>query len=129
MMDWWPQNGFDHSSPFFPSSPGGLLADRYMGDYKTILLGICAFYLPGLFLIASSTRPTWWLGTQEFNVTAYKAALLFLWPMGTGIVKSCVNVFGARQYHPVLQRSFVETFYVQFYMVSDDGPRPTQIIL
>lgn len=100
---------------------GGLLADGYIGDYKTILLGTLAFYLPGLFLIASSTTPNWWLGKDEFNIKAYKMALLFFWPIGTGMVKSVVNVFGARQYHPVLQRSMIESFYVRFYMVINVG--------
>lgn len=101
---------------------GGVLADRYFGDYKTILLGVTCFYIPGLFVIASSTTSkAWWLGTQEFNVFAYKVALLFLWPVGSGIVKSVVNVFGARQFHPVLQRSMIEAFYVQFYMVINIG--------
>ena len=57
----------------------GMLADQYLGDYKTILFGVCFFYLPGLFLIASSTTPNWWLGKTEFNVAAYKIALLLLW--------------------------------------------------
>ncbi|KAL7483235.1 hypothetical protein ACHAW6_008880 [Cyclotella cf. meneghiniana] len=100
---------------------GGLLADSYLGDYKTILFGTVVFYLPGLFLIASSTTPNWWLGKEGFNVKAYKVALLFFWPIGTGIVKSVVNVFGARQYHPVLQRSMIESFYVRFYMVINVG--------
>lgn len=41
--------------------------------------------------------------------------------MGTGTVKAVVNVFGARQYHPVLQRSMVESYYVRFYMVINVG--------
>jgi POT family proton-dependent oligopeptide transporter len=100
---------------------GGMLADTYLGDYKTILVGVSLFYLPGLFVIASSTYPNWWLGTTSFNVTAYKLALLFLWPVGTGTIKAVVNVFGARQYHPILQRSMVESYYVQFYMVINVG--------
>jgi len=56
-----------------------MLADAYLGDYKTILVGVILFYLPGLFLIASSTAPNWWLGTKHFNVGAYKLALLVLW--------------------------------------------------
>jgi len=100
---------------------GGILADKYLGDYKTILLGTLMFYLPGLFLIASSTTPNWWLGKDEFNVKAYKMALLFFWPVGTGIMKSVVNIFGARQFHPVLQRSMIESFYVRFYMVINVG--------
>jgi hypothetical protein len=42
-------------------------------------------------------------------------------PVGTGIVKAVVNVFGARQYHPILQRSMIESYYVQFYMIINVG--------
>ena len=106
-----------YTAPFV----GGMLADRILGDYKTILLGFVIFYLPGVFVIASSTTPTWWLGKETFNVTAYKVALLLLWPLGTGTVKAVVNIFGARQYHPILQRSMIESFYVRFYMIINVG--------
>jgi POT family proton-dependent oligopeptide transporter len=42
-------------------------------------------------------------------------------PVGTGTVKAVVNIFGARQYHPILQRSLIETFYVKFYMIINIG--------
>lgn len=41
--------------------------------------------------------------------------------MGTGTVKAVVNIFGARQFHPILQRSLIETFYVKFYMIINIG--------
>lgn len=41
--------------------------------------------------------------------------------MGTGTVKAVVNIFGARQYHPILQRSMIGTFYVRFYMIINIG--------
>lgn len=106
-----------YTAPFL----GGMLADKFLGDYKTILVGFVVFYLPGVFVIASSTTPTWWLGKETFNVTAYKLALLVLWPLGTGTVKAVVNIFGARQYHPILQRSMIESFYVRFYMIINVG--------
>ncbi|KAL7536693.1 hypothetical protein ACHAXR_007341 [Thalassiosira sp. AJA248-18] len=99
----------------------GMLADVFLGDYKTILVGVLFFYLPGLFIIASSTTPNWWLGMNSFNVGAYKVAMMLLLPVGAGTVKAVVNIFGARQYHPFLQKSMVESFYVQFYMVINVG--------
>lgn len=47
--------------------------------------------------------------------------LLGLWPIGTGIVKSIVNVFGAKQFHPLLQSSMIESYYVKFYMCINIG--------
>jgi POT family proton-dependent oligopeptide transporter len=37
------------------------------------------------------------------------------------MVKACVNVFGAKQFHPILQSSLIETYYVNFYMCINIG--------
>jgi proton-dependent oligopeptide transporter, POT family len=99
-----------YSTPFM-----GVILEHILGDYRAILAGCCFFYLPGLVLIVLTSVPGV-LG-PTFNKTALSVGLLVLWPTGTGIVKSLVNVFGARQFHPLLQSSLIEAFYVQFYMV------------
>jgi POT family proton-dependent oligopeptide transporter len=104
-----------YSTPFV----GAYLADSLLGDYWSIFTGSLAFYLPGLFLIAFTTVPG--LLGREFNRGALTAGLLVLWPFGTGIVKSVVNVFGARQFHPLLQSSQIEAYYVKFYMCINIG--------
>merc|ERR1711957_767946 len=35
--------------------------------------------------------------------------------------KACVNVFGAKQFHPVLQSSLIESYYINFYMCINIG--------
>lgn len=104
-----------YTTPFI----GAFLADSLLGDYLTIFAGALGFYLPGLFLIALTTIPGM-LGDQ-FNIRALKLGLLLLWPAGTGIVKSVVNVFGAKQFHPLLQSSMIESYYVNFYMCINIG--------
>ena len=104
-----------YTTPFM----GAYLADSVLGDYWSILCGMLCFYLPGLFLIAFTTIPGF-LGTK-FNKNVLQLAFLGLWPIGTGIVKSCVNVFGARQFHPLLQSSLIESYYVSFYMSINIG--------
>jgi dipeptide/tripeptide permease len=99
-----------YTTPFF----GAYLADSLIGDYWSIILG-SSVYLPGILLIAATTVPH--LLGQHFNSNALRFALLFLWPVGTGIVKSVVNVFGAKQYHPFLQSLLLEQYFVNFYMV------------
>ena len=99
-----------YTTPFL----GAFLADSLLGDYYSLLVGALVFYLPGLTLIALTTIPG--LLGSEFNSTALAAGLIFLWPFGTGIVKSIVNVFGAKQFHPLLQSSLIESYYVSFYM-------------
>eukprot|EP00970_Alexandrium_tamarense_P016718 scaffold7192_cov203-Alexandrium_tamarense.AAC.4 len=98
-----------YTTPFL----GALLADNILGEYWTILLGSILCYIPGLLLIALSTIPGF-LG-EVFNEGAVRWGLLVLWPIGTGTVKACVNVFGAKQFHPILQSSLIESYYVNFY--------------
>jgi len=95
------------------------LADNLLGEYLTILLGSLLCYIPGLLLIALTTIPQF-LG-QSFNHSAIRLGLLVLWPIGTGTVKACVNVFGAKQFHPILQSSLIESYYVNFYMCINIG--------
>lgn len=104
-----------YTTPFI----GAFLADTWLGDYLTIFAGALGFYLPGIFLIALTTIPGM-LG-EQFNMNALKVGLLILWPAGTGIVKSVVNVFGAKQFHPILQSSMIESYYVNFYMCINIG--------
>lgn len=92
---------------------GAYLADSILGDYWSILFGALCLYLPGLLLIMLSSVP--YLLGDSFNTMALSVGLLVLWPMGTGVVKSIVNVFGAKQFHPLLQSSLIESYYVNFY--------------
>lgn len=105
-----------YSMPFV----GAVLADCFLGDYKAMLVGSICFYLPGLLLILSSSIPHLW-GLETFSRKLLCTGLLFLWPVGTGIVKSIVNVFGAKQFHPLLQSSLIESYYVKFYMCINIG--------
>ena len=104
-----------YTTPFV----GALLADSVLGDYKAIVFGTTCLYLPGLILVALTTVPG--LLGDEFNTTALSFAVLLLWPMGTGVVKSVVNVFGARQFHPILQSRFISSYYVHFYSCINVG--------
>mmetsp|Transcript_13069 Transcript_13069/g.21485 ORF Transcript_13069/g.21485 Transcript_13069/m.21485 type:complete len:737 (+) Transcript_13069:46-2256(+) len=106
-----------YTTPFL----GAMLADNLLGEYTTIIMGCCLCYIPGLVLIALTTLPNTILGLMEFNVKAIQWGLLVLWPIGTGTVKACVNVFGAKQFHPILQSSLIERYYVNFYMCINIG--------
>jgi proton-dependent oligopeptide transporter, POT family len=106
---------------------GAILADSILGEYWTIMFGALVFYLPGIFLIALTTVP--YLLGPTFNHQALSVGLLFLWPIGTGIVKAVVNVFGAKQFHPFLQSSLIESYYVSFYMCINIGALAGGIIV
>lgn len=105
-----------YTTPFV----GAYLADALLGDYCAILCGAGALYLPGLLLVAVTTVPHY-RGARHFHHTALAVAVLGLWPLGTGIVKSVVNVFGARQFHPLLQSACIASYYVHFYTAINVG--------
>ena len=104
-----------YTAPFI----GGIVADSFLGDFWTITFGVSAFYIPGMILIALTTFPG--LLGSTFNTKALTAGLLALMPLGTGFIKSVVNVFGAKQFHPLLQSSQLSSYYVNFYMTINVG--------
>lgn len=83
------------------------------------MFGVSVFYLPGLLLISLTTFP--YLLGPTFNLSVLKAGLLGLMPTGAGFIKPIVNVFGAKQFHPVVQSSLIEPYYVNFYMAINIG--------
>jgi proton-dependent oligopeptide transporter, POT family len=98
---------------------GGIVADGYLGDYWTLLAGAGLFYLPGLLLITLTTVP--FLLGSTFNYAALSTALLGLCPIGAGLVKTVTSVYGAKQFHPVLQSSMIESYYVYYFQVLNVG--------
>ena len=103
------------TSPFL----GAYFADVLMGDFWTITVGVACLFGPGVLLIALTTIPGF-LG-KTFNVTALNLGFLVLWPLGAGLIKSVVNVFGAKQYHPLLQPDLIRAYYINFYMCINIG--------
>ncbi|CAB9530233.1 15 member 4 [Seminavis robusta] len=104
-----------YSSPFL----GAILADALLGDFWVIALGTSFLYIPGMILIALTTVPE--LLGETFNMTALRVGLTVLYPLGAGAIKSVVNIFGAKQFHPVLQSSMLSEYYVNFYMFINIG--------
>jgi len=98
---------------------GGVLADGVFGDFWGIIFGTSCLYIPGLLIIALCSYP--YLLGNSFDVNALRAGMLVLWPLGMGFIKSIVNVFGAKQYHPKFQSSLIESYYISFYIVINIG--------
>lgn len=98
---------------------GGMLADAILGDYWCILLATMILYVPGLLLIALTTVPDL-LGPKFYPISLI-IGMLILFPLGAGILQSTISVFGAKQYHPVLQTSMIESYYVHFFMAINVG--------
>lgn len=74
-----------YTTPFI----GAYFSDSLFGDYHSLLIGLMFFYIPGVTIVVLTTIPN--LLGDEFNNHALTIGFLFLWPLGTGIVKSIVN--------------------------------------
>ena len=98
---------------------GGIIADGLLGDFNTIIMSVTCLYLPGLLLIALTTFPG--ILGSDFNYAALKASLLVLMPIGMGFNKACMNAFGAKQFHPILQSSMLEQYFVFLYVTVNAG--------
>jgi len=103
-----------YTAPFL----GAIIADGFIGTYWTIAIFTGLVYIPGLLLIALTAYP--FLLGDTFPTTLIRVALMVLYPLGAGCIKSCVNVLGAQQFHP-LQKLALEQYYVQFYMFINIG--------
>mmetsp|Transcript_13436 Transcript_13436/g.23152 ORF Transcript_13436/g.23152 Transcript_13436/m.23152 type:complete len:581 (-) Transcript_13436:85-1827(-) len=105
-----------YSVPFL----GAIISDGFIGNYYTIIFFTSCVYIPGLLLIALCTKESIW-HSEVYPQKVLAAALLGLYAAGAGGIKACVNVMGAQQYHPLLQKSLISDYYVNFYMFINIG--------
>jgi len=106
---------------------GGILADGVFGDYWSIVMGVSVCYIPGFILTWLTTFPG--LLGPTFNLNVLRAGMLVLIPVGAGLIKCCVNVFGAKQFHPILQSNQIEQYYVMFYVAINVGATISTLVV
>lgn len=88
--------GYNSSLAYFTPMLGALLADGYLGRYRTILSFGCV-YVVGLAVLSSAAAAS---DGAEKNLPWQRVASfagLFLVCVGTGGIKPCVSAFGADQ--------------------------------
>lgn len=84
------------------------LSDTFLGNFKTILT-FSMVYILGLVCLLLATIESI---SQPWMV---HLGLMVLVCFGAGGIKSCVNVFGAQQFHPVIQKEKITSFFTFFY--------------
>jgi POT family proton-dependent oligopeptide transporter len=82
-------------------------------------MAVTCLYLPGLLIIALTTFPG--ILGSDFNYAALNASFFGLTPIGMGINKACMNACGAKQFHPILQSSVLEQYFVFLYVAVNAG--------
>lgn len=97
----------------------GVGADCLLGDYWTLLIVLFAFFIPGSLLIFLSSWP--YLLGDTFPFQVFKSGMLYLYPIGGGGIDTIVDIFAAKQFHPILQDDQIEKFYVWAFVANAAG--------
>eukprot|EP00916_Digyalum_oweni_P002847 GHVL01005264.1.p1 GENE.GHVL01005264.1~~GHVL01005264.1.p1 ORF type:complete len:397 (+),score=34.61 GHVL01005264.1:218-1408(+) len=93
---------------------GGVLADGYLGHYKTIVAGGCILF--GAFTMICICILQSWMQTHLLVIFVF----IFI-PLGAGFVNSCLSCFGADQYNPELHTKQRENFFRWAYFCGNVG--------
>ncbi|XP_025159505.1 peptide transporter family 1 isoform X2 [Harpegnathos saltator] len=100
---------------FFPLF-GAILADSWLGKFRTIFY-VSVIYAIGQLLLAISAAPTLLgLPPREFSLLG-----LFLIAVGTGGIKPCVSAFGGDQFILPQQERYLAMFFSLFYFSINSG--------
>ncbi|CAF0910291.1 unnamed protein product [Brachionus calyciflorus] len=99
---------------YFTPVFGAILADGYLGLYKTILCVSILYCIGEIILTVTSVIP---FGAP--NLAGPAIALLII-AIGTGGIKPCVSAFGGNQFHPS-QKKYLSTFFSVFYLSINVG--------
>lgn len=108
-------HGFTVLAYFFPIL-GGLVADSWLGKYRTILY-VSILYAFGMVLHMMGAIAT--LGTMVTHM-ALSMTGLFVIAVGTGGIKPCVSAFGGDQFDPDQER-YRNSFFSLFYFAINCG--------
>ncbi|CAC5414685.1 SLC15A1 [Mytilus coruscus] len=94
-------------SPLF----GAIIADGYLGRYRTILYLSIIYGIGNVIMSATAVPPPEWIGPM---------IALILIGIGTGGIKPCVAAFGADQFRSEQEKER-ETFFSVFYFMINLG--------
>eukprot|EP00760_Papus_ankaliazontas_P021615 PhM_4_TR18714/c0_g1_i4/m.62294/K14638/SLC15A3_4, PHT; solute carrier family 15 (peptide/histidine transporter), member 3/4 len=103
-------NGIMYLTPMFSAA----LADTFLGCFRTILY-FSFVYMAGLALLVLASIDTM---SEPWMV---HVGLLVLVTIGSGGIKSCVNVLGGQQFHPEEHKDGLTSFFTMFYAVINIG--------
>ncbi|XP_057379153.1 solute carrier family 15 member 1-like [Daphnia carinata] len=99
---------------YFTPIPGAILADTYLGKFKTIAILSC-IYAFGSIMLAVAAIPNF-LPQTGFSMTG-----LLIIAIGTGGIKPCVSAFGGDQFVRPQQDRQLEAFFSVFYFSINAG--------
>lgn len=107
-------HAFSMFAYFFPLL-GAMVADSWLGKYRTILY-LSSVYAFGQLILSGSSVPMLNLPVRELSIVG-----LLLIALGTGGIKPCVTAFGGDQFKLPQQEAYLSTFFSLFYFAINSG--------
>ncbi len=98
--------GLNNSLPFIVA----FLADFLIGDYWMIMIILVVFFLPATVIITLCAWP--YLLGDTFPIHLYQIGFQILFSMGNGGIDAIVDIFGAKQFHPIVHASQLDSYWV-----------------
>nr|XP_018908150.1 PREDICTED: peptide transporter family 1-like [Bemisia tabaci] len=89
---------------------GAILADVYIGKYKTIIFS-STVHATGTVIIALAATP-WIISSRVFSLSGLTLAAI-----GSGLLRPCVNPFGGEQFVLPQQAKQLANFFAIFYFM------------
>jgi len=111
--------GFQQLCPIF----GAVLADQYLGKFKSILW-MSTINLLGLLIMTLATIQYFALPQKEIFIAG-----LFLYALGAGSLRPCITAFGGDQFILPEQEKQLNSFNTYFYIATNAGMLTTGFIL
>ncbi|XP_015602452.1 solute carrier family 15 member 2 isoform X3 [Cephus cinctus] len=100
---------------YFVPVVGAILADSYLGRFRTILYFSIIYAIGNILMCFAATPP---ISIWPIQMT-YIGLVLIAW--GTGGIKPCVAAFGGDQFHLPQQQQKLQQFFSLFYFTINFG--------
>jgi POT family proton-dependent oligopeptide transporter len=94
-------------------------ADICAGDFWTLAILLCVFFVPGVLLIFLSAVP--FLLGETFPLEIFRVGMQILYTVGSGGVDAICDIFGAKQFHPVRHAHLFEPYFVWTLVMAGIG--------
>ncbi|KAJ9579926.1 hypothetical protein L9F63_004399, partial [Diploptera punctata] len=94
---------------------GAILADSFLGRYRTILYFSCIYAVGNILMCVAAAPP---ISLSPVFCTIFGLILIAI---GTGGIKPCVAAFGGDQFHLPIQETLLNQFFSIFYFTLNFG--------
>lgn len=103
-----------------------LVADFLIGDYWMIMVLLIVFFIPGSLIITLCAWP-FQLG-DTFPINLYRIGFQILYTIGNGGIDTIVDIFGAKQFHPIIHVHVLDSYFIWSTVMAGVGGVTAELV-